>query len=155
MCANFYAEINFFSPQIKVLKFIHSKGVLHVDIKPPNIMVKGANVFLSGMNTYHYFLMLTFDFYEQFFQTQAIFFIPFSDFNLCDIKASDDHKHVASMYYGAVAMHFGLPLTESDDLQSLYYVLLTLADVRLPWLGFTSDRDVVMHKLRSQEVEVN
>lgn len=59
------------------------------------------------------------------------------------------------MYYGAVAMHFGWPLTESDDLQSLYYVLLTLADVRLPWLDYVSDREVVMHKLRLQEVEVN
>lgn len=59
------------------------------------------------------------------------------------------------MYYGSVAMHFGWPLTESDDLQSLYYVLLTLADVRLPWLDYTSDREVVMHKLRFQEVEVN
>lgn len=59
------------------------------------------------------------------------------------------------MYYGAVAMHFGWPLTESDDLQSLYYVLLTLADVSLPWLNYTSDREVVLHKLRTDEVEVN
>lgn len=59
------------------------------------------------------------------------------------------------MYYGAVAMHFGLPLSESDDLQSFYYVLLTLADVRLPWLDYVSDREVVMHKLRFEEVEVN
>lgn len=59
------------------------------------------------------------------------------------------------MYYGSIAMHFGWPLAESDDLQSLYYVLLTLADVRLPWLNLTSDKEVVLHKLRFAEVEVN
>lgn len=85
----------------------------------------------------------------------AFFKFTFLDFNLCDIKASQDHKHVASMYYGATNMHFGWVLSEGDDFESLYYVLLTLAGVRLPWLDYKSDREVVMHKLRTNEVEVN
>lgn len=59
------------------------------------------------------------------------------------------------MYYGAVNMHFGWPLSEGDDLESVYYVLLTLANVRLPWLNYTADKEVVLHKLRISEVEVN
>lgn len=37
-----------FSFKIRTLKFMHSKGVLHLDIHPGNIMTKGANVFLFG-----------------------------------------------------------------------------------------------------------
>lgn len=37
-----------FRDLVKSMKYMHSKGIINEDIKPENIMTKGANVFLCG-----------------------------------------------------------------------------------------------------------
>lgn len=41
-----------FRDLVKSLKYMHSKGIINEDIKPENIMTKGANVFLCGLCSY-------------------------------------------------------------------------------------------------------
>lgn len=38
-----------FRDLVKTLKYMHSKGIINEDIKPENIMTRGANVFLCGI----------------------------------------------------------------------------------------------------------
>lgn len=37
-----------FRDLMRALKYMHSKGIINEDLKPENIMVKGANVFICG-----------------------------------------------------------------------------------------------------------
>lgn len=65
-----------------------------------------------------------------------------------------NHTHKASRHYGSIAAHRHGPFIEADDFESLFYTLLTLADVSLPWLNLTSHNQILEQKLDFQKVEV-
>lgn len=75
------------------------------------------------------------------------------DFNQCDLKALQNRPNRGNPYFMSVAVHMGASPTEYDDLQSLFYTMLVLADVELPW-GDLTDRQEMMRCKQSTSDEV-
>lgn len=84
-------------------------------------------------------------------------FFP-TDFNCCYIKyrrdAGYEDLESGERFYASVGQHLGKPPAEYDDLESLHYALLSIADVQLPWLNLTTRPEIGEKKLRTKQVEV-
>ncbi|KAI0558488.1 CK1 family protein kinase [Gracilaria domingensis] len=100
-----------------MLRFAHSKGLLHSDVKPKNIMVQRN----SGRP-------------DKLFLT---------DFGMAKsyLRDDDNSRHVSDAYVGFYGTpHFASPRAHEgrrqsrrDDLKSLTYMLVYLANGSLPW----------------------
>lgn len=103
------------------LESLHSKGLLHRDIKPENIVV-GAN---SDYN--------------------KVFFIdfglskPYLDENGVHIPMVEKKGLVGTARYASINAHKGLELSRRDDIESMIYVLVYLANGVLPWQNIPGD----------------
>ncbi|CAD8079986.1 unnamed protein product [Paramecium sonneborni] len=102
---------------IEIIEKVHKKKILHLDIKPENIMLS-----------------------QQCLNDQDILqpgFIQLIDFGLSQQfnKDSESLKDVfiGSLNFASRSSHNGTPLGYKDDLESLLYVLFYIRDLRLPW----------------------
>lgn len=102
---------------IKTLSFIHSKGVLHRDLKPDNFM------FGRGSKANKLYLI---------------------DFGLSKEYVDDKNQHVPVSYgkklvgtarYASLNTHKGVEQGRRDDLESVGYILIYLIKGILPWQG--------------------
>ena len=92
---------------ISTIEFIHSKGIVHRDIKPDNFMIKGTCI-------------------------ERIYLIDYGmarNFGKYDVPRS----FVGSQMYASINVHKGLPYGRRDDLESIIYTLIFLLCKRLPW----------------------
>ncbi|CAD8191702.1 unnamed protein product [Paramecium pentaurelia] len=102
---------------IQILERVHKKEILHLDIKPENIMLS-----------------------QQISNDQDVLkpgLIQLIDFGLSQqfIKNSETLKDVfiGSLNFASRSSHQGKPIGYRDDLESLLYVLCYLKDLKLPW----------------------
>ncbi|CAD8161683.1 unnamed protein product [Paramecium pentaurelia] len=102
---------------IEILEQLHNKNILHLDIKPENIMI-----------------------YKEFENEQDILkpgFIQLIDFGLSQQYQENSESlqdiFIGSLNFASRSSHDGAPLGFKDDLESLLYVLLYLKDLTLPW----------------------
>ena len=97
---------------IRIFKFIHSKFVIHRDIKPQNIMLKDGELYL-----------IDFGF--------ATFYV---DENSAHIIDDGKRIHIiGTPKYVSYHIHSGSLPSRRDDLISLGYVYMYLCDRTLPW----------------------
>ena len=99
------------------IEFLHSKNIVHQDIKPENFLVGNPD-------------------------TSIIYII---DFGLCKkYKSSRTGKHIifskskkflGTLEYCSINSMKGLELTRRDDMESIGYMLIHLIKGTLPWLG--------------------
>ena len=93
---------------LSTIEFIHSKGIVHRDIKPDNFMIKGTSI-------------------------ERIYLI---DYGMARKFGKYDYSHClefGSRMFASINVHKGLPYGRRDDLESIVYTLLFLLCKRLPW----------------------
>ncbi|OMJ67715.1 hypothetical protein SteCoe_35051 [Stentor coeruleus] len=97
---------------IETLKFIHSKGILHRDIKPEQILLS-----LSG---------------------ESIFLVDYGlSSKYLNGKVHKSFKNqvstIGSVYFASIHSHLGYKQSRRDDLESLFYTLFFLKKAHIPW----------------------
>lgn len=102
---------------ITLIKFVHTKGYLHRDIKPDNYMFGRES------------------------KNSRLYMI---DFGLCKKYLDSDKKHVpiqqgkklvGTARYASINTHRGLEQGRRDDLESIGYIMIYLIKGSLPWQG--------------------
>jgi serine/threonine protein kinase len=88
------------------VEYMHRKGFIHGDIKPSN--------YLMGLNSNSNQVFLT-------------------DFGLAAPISKAPATFTGTVMYASVNVQSGLPASRRDDLESLAYVLIHLANGSLPW----------------------
>jgi len=110
---------------IKILRYIHEKGLIHRDIKPDNFVFGGDD--------------------------KQIYII---DFGLCRKYIDDNNNHIevksgkniiGTPNFISVNVHNGIEPSRRDDMISVAYVLLYLINGSLPW---QKNGDLVSIKLQ-------
>lgn len=77
------------------------------------------------------------------------------DFNQGDKKAAQNPPSSGSRYFRSIALHLGEPPAEYDDMQSLFYSMLLMADVELPWMKLKAENEILEYKQRIADVKVS
>ncbi|CAD8149884.1 unnamed protein product [Paramecium octaurelia] len=102
---------------IEILEQVHKKNILHLDIKPENIMISQA--------------------FEKESDIEKDGFIQLIDFGLSQLYEENSEAlqdvFIGSLNFASRSSHDGSPLGYKDDLESLLYVLFYLKDLTLPW----------------------
>jgi casein kinase I family protein HRR25 len=115
---------------VKILSFIHGKGLIHRDIKPDNFV---------------------------FSQDQIDIYII--DFGLCRKFIDNSNEHIemksgktiiGTPNFVSVNVHNGIEPSRRDDLISVAYIILYLINGGLPWLGLERGREMKEMKMQKQ-----
>ncbi|CAD8095637.1 unnamed protein product [Paramecium sonneborni] len=100
----------------EILEKIHLRNIVHLDIKPENIMLskplKDSNILQDNV-------------------IQIIDFGLSQEFN--ENSSSLRNMFIGSLHFASRQSHKGEQLGYKDDLESLLYVLIYLRNLKLPW----------------------
>lgn len=77
------------------------------------------------------------------------------DFNQGDEKLMKNAPNSGSRLFRSITLHLGETPAEYDDIQSLFYGMLLMADVELPWMKFKTEKEILEYKQRIDDVKVS
>jgi casein kinase I family protein HRR25 len=111
---------------VKILSFIHGKGLIHRDVKPDNFVFNqdGTDVYII-------------------------------DFGLCKKYIDNDNKHIeiksgktiiGTPNFVSINVHNGIEPSRRDDLISVAYIILCLINGGLPWQTKREMKDIKRQK---------
>jgi casein kinase I family protein HRR25 len=111
---------------VKILSFIHGKGLIHRDVKPDNFVFNqdGTDVYII-------------------------------DFGLCKKYIDNDNKHIemksgktiiGTPNFVSMNVHNGIEPSRRDDLISVAYIILYLINGGLPWQTKREIKDIKRQK---------
>jgi serine/threonine protein kinase len=111
---------------LATIESVHSKGVIHKDIKPENIVcgynsktVKSSSLYVVD------------------FGLSAVYMIQKGDSNI-ESHIEWEQRDISidgTARYASINAHFGISQSRRDDLEAIAYVLIYLQKGRLPWQG--------------------
>ncbi|CAK62722.1 unnamed protein product (macronuclear) [Paramecium tetraurelia] len=116
---------------IEILEQVHKKGILHLDIKPENIMISQPQINVPV---------------DQILRPGFIQLIDFGLSQKFGLKTFLNKVFIGSLRYASRQAHRGGQLGFKDDLESLLYVLVYLRNQKLPWQS--------LKQLQSQQLEI-
>jgi serine/threonine protein kinase len=105
--------IKFLIESIKIIQFIHERGVLHRDIKPDNFLIDGS--------------------------TDSLYLIDFGlsklylDKDKLHIEERRERKLIGTSKYSSLNVHHGIEASRRDDMESITYTFIKLYNKGLPW----------------------
>lgn len=103
---------------VDILENVHSKNIIHLDLKPENIMV-GSNdsTFLKQIFLIDYGLSKLY----------------IDEITQKHITMENKSLFEGTLSYSSLNCHMGLSLSRRDDLESLGYILIEMLKGSLPW----------------------
>lgn len=126
------------------LEFVHSKGMLHRDIKPNNFLIgRGENA-----NTLY---LVDFGLSKQYLDKETKKHAPYK---------TGRKGLTGTARYTSIGNHLGIEPSRRDDFQGLCYVLLRMARGSLPWQGLKAptkkerNERILLKKLRTLPQEL-
>jgi len=111
---------------LKILRYIHKKGLIHRDIKPDNFVLSQDGLLLYII-----------------------------DFGLCKKYIDDEDKHmplrseralVGTPNFVSINVHNGIEPSRRDDLTSVAYIILHVVNGGLPWQTHRENKYLKMQK---------
>jgi serine/threonine protein kinase len=102
------------------LESIHSRGIVHRDIKPDNMCIGQG----SGADTVH---IVDFGMAKHFLDPKTRKHIELEQ------RQSRDPLFSGTPFYASLNVHRGITASRRDDLESVGYMLALLLEGRLPW----------------------
>jgi serine/threonine protein kinase len=112
---------------VKILKFIHEKGLMHRDIKPDNFMLSQ-----DGSTLY----VIDFGLCKKYIDTEDR-----------HIKMRTERALVGTPNFVSVNVHNGIEPSRRDDLISVAYVILHLVNGGVPWQDPRDNEYIKMQKM--------
>ncbi|CAD8181809.1 unnamed protein product [Paramecium octaurelia] len=116
---------------LRVLEQVHKKHILHLDIKPENIMITSPHINVP---------------IEEIARPGFVHLIDFGLSQKAGQSISQNKVFVGSLRYASRWAHKGNQLHYKDDLESLLYVLVYLRNRMLPWQ--------TVQQYQSQQLEI-
>lgn len=118
---------------IQRLQHIHSRGIVHRDVKPNNFLVGRGE---SAAQIY----LVDFGLAKSFVDAQTQRHIPYR---------AGRKGLTGTARYTSIGNHLGIEVTRRDDLEGLGYVLIRMLRGRLPWQGIKADTKQMRNELIS------
>ena len=113
---------------INILSIIHTKGLVHRDIKPDN--------FLFSKDNPNILYLIDFGFCTPYMESGR------------HIQMTTTHNMIGSPNYASIMAHKRHTLSRRDDLESLGYMLLCLHNGYLPWVTMDNEDAILQAKLQ-------
>ena len=130
------------SEYIKILQYIHANGYIHLDIKPPNLMIKKEN----GINKYY---IIDFGIAKKWYSQKYVKGGDNTYYILNKPSSGEGTALYKSINAERASLRIkGSTLSRNEDIEAIGYILIEMSLGELPWKSYDSGNSEERLKLK-------